>query len=87
MYALDRAATGTGLRLYIGIYNSVVPDDWHYRTNNPWWFVHKRVYISDKKKHCYVSSLVERIDALLHFEGGYCAVNIWIYVDELITSL
>jgi hypothetical protein len=35
-----------------------------------------RVYITDKK-HCCISSLVERIEALLHFEWGYCAVNIW----------
>jgi hypothetical protein len=61
-YALDRAATWTGLRLYIGIYKSEVPDNRHYRTNNPCWFVHKRVYISDKKKHSYVSSLIEKTD-------------------------
>jgi hypothetical protein len=69
-YALDRAATVTGLRLYIGIHKSEVPGNRHYRNNSPCWFVHKSVYeyITGKKKHCYVSSRVERIDALLHFE-------------------
>jgi hypothetical protein len=76
-YALGRAATGTGLRVYIGIYKSDVSDNQRYRTNSPCWFVHKRVCITDKKKPCCVSNLVERIAALLHFEGGYCAVNVW----------
>jgi hypothetical protein len=65
------------LRLYIITYTSEVPDNRHYRTNSHCWFVHKWVYITDKKKHCCVSSFVERIDALFHFEGGYCAVNVW----------
>ena len=48
-YALDRAANGTSLRLYtIGIYKSEVPDNRHYRTSSPCWFVHKRVYMTDK---------------------------------------
>jgi len=58
------------------VYKSELPDNRHYKTNSLCLFVHKRVYITDKKEHCCVSSFVVMIDALLHFERGYCAVNV-----------